>query len=92
MANLAVWLLALAWPLAKKVLLALGIGWATYEGLSVLASGVSAQVISAWGQLGGTTLQLLSLGGWPQAVGILLGALTARAALLATAKLTKVTQ
>lgn len=91
MPNLAAFLLSLAWPLAKKVLVALGIGWATYEGLSVLAGAVQTQVISAWGQLGGTTLQLLSLGGWPQAVGILLGALAARAALLAVGKLTKVT-
>jgi len=91
MPTLAAFLLSIAWPIAKKILVSLGIGWATYEGLSLLAGAVASQVTSAWGQLGGTTLQLLSLGGFPQALGIILGALAARAALLAVGRLGKVT-
>lgn len=82
-------LLAMAWPLVKKVLVALGIGFVTYQGLSLLATQVQNQVIAAWGQLGQASLQVLSLGGVPQALGIILGGLTAGAAMMAAAKLGK---
>ena len=90
MASWAAWLLALAWPIAKKVFLMLGIGWATYEGLSLIANQIRLEVIAAWGQMGAATLQILALGGVTQAVGIFLSAIAAAAALIASAKLTKV--
>ncbi len=90
MPNLIAWLLAAAWPIAKKILVSLGIGWATYEGLSIVANQIKLEVIASWGQMGAATLQILTLGGVTQAVGILLSALMALATLLASAKLTKV--
>jgi hypothetical protein len=90
MTGLYAFLLAAAWPIAKKVLLALGIGYATYTGLSLIADQVKNEIISAWGQLGSASLQVLTLGGVPQSLGIILGALTAGAALMAAAKLSKV--
>lgn len=87
---LITFLLAAAWPIAKKVLIAMGIGFATYSGLSLIADQVKNEVIAAWGQLGSAALQVLSLGGIPQALGILLGALTAGAAMMAAARLAKV--
>lgn len=74
-------------PLAKKVLIALGFGVVSYGGLAVLYSSVQSQVVSSFGQLGGATLQIISLAGFPQAVGIILSALAARVALLAAKKL-----
>lgn len=84
-------LAAAAWPLVKKVLVALGIGWVTYEGLTLIASQVQTQVLASWGQIGGVTLQILSMAGVPESVGILLGGLTAKAALVALGRLGKVT-
>lgn len=89
MANIAAWLLALAWPIAKKVLVMLGIGWATYEGLGLLASQVTSQVADYWGQMPASFIQIATLSGIAQAVGIVLGAFTARASFMAMGKLTK---
>lgn len=82
----------MVWPLAKKVLIALGIGWVTYEGISLLTTQVQAAVIAQWGQLGGSTLQIISLGGGSESLGIILGALSARATLMAVSRLGKVAQ
>lgn len=90
MVNLFAWLLAAAWPLAKKVLVSLGIGWATYGGLTLIADQIKAEVIASWGGLGQAAMQILTLGGIPQALGILLGALTAAATMTAVNRLTKV--
>lgn len=90
MANLITFLLAAAWPIAKKVLVSLGIGWATYAGLTLIAEQIKGEVIAAWGQLGQASLQILTLGGIPQALGIILGGLTAGAAFMAANRLTKI--
>lgn len=83
-------LLAAIVPLAKKLLVALGIGWITYEGFSFIAAQLHDQITSAWGGVGGVTLQILSLAGVPTAIGIMLGAFSAKAALLAIARLGRV--
>ena len=90
MANLFAFLVAAAWPIAKKVLVSLGIGFATYQGMTLIADQLKAEIIAAWGQVGGVTLQILTLGGVPQAIGIILGGFTAGAALMAAARLAKV--
>jgi len=91
MANLFVWLLAAAWPIAKKVLVMLGVGWVTYEGLSLLGNQVVAEVLAVWGAMPASMLQMASLLGIPQSIGIVLGAMTARIAYVAVGKLGKVT-
>lgn len=83
------WLISLAWPIAKKVLVALGIGTITYTGLTALGGQVQAAVISSWGTLGGATLAIATLGGIPQSIGIILGALNARLAFVVVGKLGK---
>lgn len=89
MANVIGWLLLAAWPIAKKVLVMLGIGWATYEGLGLLADQVQQQVVALWGQQPAAFIQVGSLAGIPQAIGITLGAITARVSFVAVGKLTK---
>ena len=89
--QLFAWLLAAAWPIAKKVLLMLGIGWVTYEGLSLLGGQVVAEVSAIWGTMPAAMLQMASLLGIPQSIGIVLGAMTARIAYVAVGKLGKVT-
>lgn len=88
--QLIAFLLAAAWPIAKKVLVALGIGFATYTGLSLIATQVQNEIVSAWGQFGAGTLQILTLGGVPQALGIILGGLAAGASLMAVSRLAKI--
>lgn len=83
MLNIAVWLFAIIVPLVKKVLVALGIGVVTYGALTVLFSQVQSAVISAYGAMGSTTLQILALGGVTQAIGIILSAMSVRVAMIA---------
>lgn len=91
MVNLAVWLAAIVWPLAQKVLLGLGVGWLTYEAVTVALNVVRASVLAQLGAISGAMLQVLSLSGCMEAVGIILGAVAARASLLVLARLGKVT-
>lgn len=85
------WALALVWPLAKKVLVSLGIGFITYAGLSLIGTQVSNQVLSYWGQVPTDMFKMASLLGIPQAVGIMLGGLAARIGLVAVGRLGKLT-
>ncbi|MDD2744263.1 MAG: DUF2523 domain-containing protein [Rhodocyclaceae bacterium] len=87
---LATWLIALAWPIAKKVLVSLGIGIVTYGGLQMIGAQISDAVLNAWGQLGGYALAILSLAGIPECIGIILGGINARIALIAVGKIGKV--
>lgn len=91
MNQLWTFLAAAVWPLAKKVLASLGIGFLTYEGLTAIGSQVQSAVIVNWGAIGGATIQILSLAGVTTAVGILLSAISAKAALVAIGRIGKVT-
>jgi len=91
MTQLWAFLAAAVWPLAKKVLASLGIGFLTYEGLTAIGSQVQSAVISSWGSIGGATIQILNLAGATSAVGILLSAITAKVALVAIGRIGKVT-
>ena len=90
MANVFAWLLAAALPIARKILVGLGIGWVTYESFGFLVTQLQNAVIGAWGQVGGVTFQILSLAGVPESLGIVLGGFSARAALMAVARLGKI--
>lgn len=87
---LAAWLLAIAWPVAKKVLAGLGIGWLTYEGVTTALNAAIAAIQANWGAVTGAMLQLASLGGIPEVMGIITGALVARLAIITVARLGKV--
>lgn len=88
--NLFGWLMAAIVPLAQKLLVSLGIGWITYESFSFLVGQLQGAVLSAWGHVGGATFQILSLAGVPDSLGIILGGFSAKAALMAVARLGKV--
>lgn len=88
--NLAAWLLSLAWPIVKKVLLALGIGYATYQGLDSIVGLAIQSVKEQWGSMPMAALQMVTLFGFSQALGIVLGALSARASMMALGKLAKI--
>lgn len=77
---LAAWLLSMVGPLALRVLSAVGIGLVTYTGAS---SGMDALInlaVSSWSGVPADVLQLASLAGIPQAIGMICGAFSTRVA------------
>lgn len=87
MANFFAWLLAAVAPLAKQVLIALGIGTITYTGVDALLSALQNSISANFGQLTAEMSGLVAMTGFFDVIGILLGALSARAALAAVARL-----
>lgn len=91
MGNLGAWLVSLAGPIVRRVLIALGVGVVSYSGLSLLVSAVKDRVLENLGGLSGSAYQVVAMSGAFEAVGILLGALSARAALMAVDRIGKMT-
>jgi len=90
--TLWAFLAAAAWPLVRKVLVMLGIGVLTYGALTTLVNSIIGHAVANWGQLTGAALQLSSLGGIPECLGIICGALVARVAFLAVGKIGVITK
>jgi|GEM_PF-1324749 len=87
MGNFAVFLLGLVTPLVRKALVALGLGVVSYAGLTIVANQVRDAVISNYGAISGSVLDLLNLLGAGQALGIILGGIVARAAFAAISRI-----
>lgn len=83
------WVISLVLPILQRVLLALGLGTVTYTGLSSLGAALTIVVASTWGQVGAAMLAIATLGGIPQSLGIILGALAARLTFMAAKKIGK---
>lgn len=82
MTTLAAFLAAIAGSLAKRVLLALGISIFSYTAYSTFAQTIVQHVTAAYSG-GGAAVQIANLAGLGECLGIMLAALTARAALVA---------
>jgi len=80
---------SLATTLPSRILAALGIGFISSAGLGVAVNSLVSQATSSWSGLSGVSLQMLSLAGFTTGFGMILGAMTARAALTALTKLGK---
>lgn len=87
MANFGAFLLGMATPIARKVMAALGLGVVSYGGLVLVAYQVRDAIVSHYGTLSGSVLDLLNLLGAGQAVGIVLGGIIARAAFAAISRI-----
>lgn len=83
MTQLAAFLIAISGSVAARVLVALGIGWITFEGFSAFAAQVVSAVQSSMAGILPDVLAVLGLAGFPTAVGVVLGAYVARASLSA---------
>ena len=46
MVNIFTFLLSAAWPIVKKVLASLGIGFLAYEGLSLIAGQLQSEILA----------------------------------------------
>jgi hypothetical protein len=90
MPTLVTWLLALAWPIAKKILVSLGIGIVSYAGLSLIGSQIENAIVSSYGALGGYIADIFGLAGINTCIGIILGAINARIALNVAGRLGRV--
>lgn len=82
-------LAAAAAPIARMVLVSLGIGLISYAGFSLVIDSVISHVQTSYGQLPAAAAQLADLLGVGEAIGILLGAMTARAAYASITKFGK---
>lgn len=85
-----VFLVAVIVPLAKRVLVAIGIGALTYVGLDAAFGAARDLVVSNYGQMTGDVANLVSLAGVGQAIGIILGAMAARVGMTVVSTLAKV--
>jgi hypothetical protein len=88
--NWGTFLIALAGPIVKRALLALGIGWITYKGLDVLLQNVIGAIQQNFGAFSGQAAQIFWLSGFGTAVGIILGAIAARLSMMVLGRLGKV--
>lgn len=84
---LATWLLSLAWPIARRVLVQLGIGFVTYEAVSTGIDSLLDMSRSAYAAGDSNVLVFLAIAGIPKAFGIIAGGISARVAYLASKKL-----
>lgn len=76
--------------LARKAMIAIGLGTITYAGLQAAFNAAQSQVISHYGQGPAAAMQLADLAGVGQTIGILLGAMAARVGMVALSRIGKV--
>lgn len=88
--TIAAFLLGIAGTLAGRVLVALGIGWVSYEGVALALDAVRGHIVAAW-SVASPVIDMMYLAGMGQAVGILLSAFAVRSAFFGIARLGKVT-
>jgi hypothetical protein len=84
--NITAWLMALAGPLVKNALIALGFSLVTYVGVSELVDNGLAAARSEWSGAAGQVAAFLALAGMNKALGIISAALSARVTLMVTKK------
>lgn len=87
--NLAGFLMAIAGPLARKVMLALGIGFLTFQGVDAAVSGALNAAKSAFGGVTGDIAQLIAISGINWAMGIIAGSITAGVTMMVFSRMAK---
>lgn len=89
MGGLGSWLLALASPLARQVLQALGIGVVTYIGVDTTISGVLGIAKENWSGMPAEVANYLALAGVHTCLSMLAGAATTRVTLMTLKRFAK---
>lgn len=77
-ARMLAWLVAIAWPLIKDLLLKLGIAWVSYEGIGAMVDQIDSMFRSNIGILGQTVVNVLGVMNADIAFNMVLSAVTAR--------------
>lgn len=73
-----------------RVLASLGMGFITFGAFTALVTSFTSTVSGYWGGIGGSALQLISLAGFPEALGMVIGAIVTRISISALPKLGKI--
>lgn len=76
--TLAAWLIAMIAPLVVRGLIALSFTAVVFTGVTELVASLVASAQSSWASMPFAVLQLVSLSGIPEVLGLLFGALSAR--------------
>jgi hypothetical protein len=87
--NLVTWLLSLVAPFVIRAVIALGFTAVTFTGVAVLANSLITIAQNNWSVMPLTVLQLASLAGIPESLGLIAAAYTARVAVWAAVNGTK---
>lgn len=87
MTGIGTFLVGLAGPAIRKILISLGIGFASYAAIAAALTSAIGAAKSAFAGFGGDSLAILQLSGITEAMGIICGAMTARVSLMALKKL-----
>lgn len=90
MSTLSSVLMALAGPVVKKALQALGIGIVSYGAVLVAFNAAQAQILALYGQAPASILFMIERAGVAQSMGIVLGAMAAKFGLQAVGKLGRI--
>jgi len=85
----ATFLLALAGPLVKRALVAIGVGFISYAAVMTAFTSMQNAFLSAIGSAGADMMWMVDRAGLSAATGILLGAMAARLSLHAVTRLGK---
>lgn len=81
MTTLAAWLIAMVAPLVIRGLIALSFTALTFTGVQVATDALVRTAVSNWGAMPAAVLQLCTMCGIPQVLGMIFGAMTARVAM-----------
>lgn len=81
--NIFGWLMTALGPIVIRVMAALGFTAVTYSGVTELVGQLVQMAQTSWASLPTTVLQLVTLSGIPQVMGMIFGAYTARLAMWA---------
>lgn len=81
--NLFGWLMTILGPLVIRGVVALGFTAVTYTGVTALMTSLVESAQSSWAALPTVVLQLATLSGIPQVMGMIFGAYAARVAMWA---------
>lgn len=81
--NLAAWVLSLAGPLVVRVMAGLGFSAVAYTGVTALVNQLVQTAQQNWSAIPAAVLQLCTLSGIPQVLGMIFGAYMARVAMWA---------
>ncbi len=82
---------SLASSLPSKVMLAMGVGWVSFEGYKTLIDTLISEMMTNYNSIPATMYQLLSLAGFTDGLGIILGAFAAKGAIYGVKVLGNVT-
>jgi hypothetical protein len=76
---------------AGRVLASLGMGFISFTAVTGIVNLLISQLQSTWSGIGGAAFQLISIAGFPTALGITIGAIITRLTINAIPKLGKLT-